>query len=187
MFRNIFLLFLFQNKIYQINSAKDKSFTIGHRFRSVECIATEKTIAYFDICNLKAYSRTVAALNIGIAFNKKIYKPIHVFVTSNYRYGNIYREIYRVGPIEWCSIAEAVVTNPLIKHFFDSTKNIQTLVKKCPLEGRIEVKNVTSEGGQLLVFPTGLYRDEIKISNSNQSLLVKVDYEIKSDIKTSFG
>lgn len=185
--KNKFLLFfLFYFFVSQVELAKEKSFTSGHRFRSIECTTTNESSAYFDLCNLKAYSRTFVGLNIGIALKAKIYKPINVLVVTKYRYGTIYRDVFKVGPFEWCSIVETAVTNPLIKHFLASSKNAKSLMKKCPLEDRIEMRNGSSEGGELAMFPSGLYREEIKITYLNQILLIKVDYEIKSSIKTSF-
>lgn len=179
----IFLIFL---QIYGSQPVKDKSFTKGHRFRAVSCTESDKSVAYFSVCNLKAYSRKNVVLNMEIAFVKKFYKPVNIFIQSQYRYGNIYRNIYKVGPIEWCSIAETVTTNPLVKHFIESSPKVLELVKKCPLKDRVGFTNMTSEGGQFPLYPSGLYRDLVTISSVNVTLGLTIDYELKTDIKTSF-
>lgn len=181
-----FLIFLILFQVIEVELANEKSFTKGHRYRAVTCKEPDKSVGYFDVCYLKAYSRTFVSLNINFVIVDKLEKPINVYSDLQYRYGNIYRSVVKMGPIEWCSLAETAITNPIVKNVLAMNQKIKALIIKCPVKNQVRVTNLTVSGGQLPFYPSGFYRNDMKLCVSNKTFEVRIDYEIKSDIKTSF-
>lgn len=51
---------------------------IRSRFKNIKCTALNKTVATFNFCYLKAYSRTYVSINWGITRHMPFVKPIDV-------------------------------------------------------------------------------------------------------------
>lgn len=180
-------LFLVQFSIF--NSLKSKSFTYGVRYRNIECKVYDKSFGEFEFCYPKALSRTEVGLNLAYIHYKKMRRPIYITLKSFYRYGTIYREIFHFPPVEWCSYVEGAMNHPMIKYFFSGAKNVEPLLRKCPLDGRFVLSNVTFPGkNNLPIFNTGFYRDVINVTVGKIHVFSVIMYhEIKSEIKSSFG
>lgn len=171
------------------SASKSGSFTNGRRYRNIECKSFNTSIMEFDYCYPKAFSRTEVTLNCGVKFWKPLVRPINVFISSFYRYGTIYREVIKLPPLEWCSTMETSIDNPLLKYFFAGVKNAEPVLKKCPFEGRLDIKNLTFPGGvNLPIFSTGFYKEVINVTMNKMPLCrVVMFHEIKSEIKNSFS
>lgn len=117
------------------------------RFKSVKCVLLNSTVAKIRYCDLKPYTRTFVAFNVGVTHLIPLTKPIEVsccdFCTwkisiffkvkgsSKYRYGLIYRDVINID-FDLCSIKDgnpnlvAKVFNAVLKDSFSG------LFKKCP-------------------------------------------------------
>lgn len=107
-----------------------------------------------------------------------------------FRYGTIFREVINSGKREWCDIMSGKSSNPLMKAIIGQlTDSVPHLFRKCPYEGILDLKNITvNDGKSVQAFPQGVYAVHVKGYRSNaETLTVKLNLEIKSPIKETFG
>ena len=185
------LIFLQLLTFLTVKSAKSTdSYVDGSRFKSIECTANNIT-AIVTYCYMKAVSRRIVTLNVGVKFLKPINKPIYVQIIVNYRYGLIYREVINTKKQEWCGIMDGKSTHPMLSQTIAQIKgSAPKLFHKCPYEGEVELKNVTLDDQKSFdVFPEGNYRFKLLISEKDVkpyfSLILKLQF--KSPIKESMG
>jgi hypothetical protein len=166
-------------------------FIHGIRFRSVKCTSDNITILV-KYCYLKAVSRKIVTLNLGLKYLVPYTKPLYVKSIFYYRYGTIFREILKVES-ETCSAYEEALTNPLSKVLMDMLKSrAPHLIQPCPYNGDWDLTNFTMDLNLVdkasMIFPEGIYRIDLSL-NFNGSITYNFtgSAEIKSPLKESFG
>jgi hypothetical protein len=86
-----------------------------------------------------------------------------------------FKPLFKGRPVEWCAVASGKTkTNPIVKTFIAT--NIQKLppsVRKCPMQGRLDVKNFTISSKVMAILPVSTYRIQAKSFDS-------VDKEVMS-------
>lgn len=171
---------------------EDKFAKYSSRFRAIECKSTDNSTAYFTKCYVKSYSRNFQSLNFGIQTLKNL-SSIFVHILTSYRYGNIYREVIDTKLINWCQMMDGVDQNLFFKLILDSIRDSAPgIFHKCPYGGLFEFYNITVTDEvvkKVSIFPDGQYRYNITISTKPDRiiLVMRIDFEIKSPLKTSFG
>jgi len=167
-----------------------KSFNV--RFRSLKCESDNKTISV-KYCNLKAVSRKVVYLNVGINFLVPFIYPYYTHGIVYYRYGTIEREVIDTKMIELCGFLDGGDKNLLVKLFIDMIgSRLPNLVHKCPYFGDFDLRNFTLNMDLIdratMMFSQGIYRyDLFCYYNGTISLKISTAVEIKSPLKESFG
>jgi len=171
-------------------SANQKNFVNGTRFQSVNCQANNSTLIV-NYCFVKAISRKVVTLNIGLRLLKPVNKPIYVQLTLNYRYGLIYREVINTKKQNWCEIMDGKSTHLYMTQTINQIKgDAPHLIHKCPYDGEIEIKNLTiDENKSLDVFPEGFYKLSLLVFDKSDDPFFKLNLtvQVKSFIKESMG
>lgn len=167
-----------------------KNFVNGTRFQSINCQANNSTLI-INYCFIKAISRKVTTINIGLSFLKPVNKPIYVLFSLNYRYGLIYREVINTKKQEWCEIMEGKSTHLYITQTINQIKETAPhLIHKCPYEGGMEIKNLTlDENKSLDVFSEGFYKLVLLVFDKSDDPIFKLNLtvQVKSSIKESMG
>jgi hypothetical protein len=191
-----FIILIFYSQfLHKIQSEKSKTkenFNFGVRFKSVQCQSDNKTIST-NFCYLKALSRKVVTLNIGIKFLVTYKKPYYIQAEILYRYGTIFRQVIDLKKNEICSILEGVDINPLGKIIIDMIKtNYPDIIHKCPYSGDWGFTNFTLNvdlfNSATMIFPEGTYRIDISVLRGNdETFKVSLVFDNKSYIKESFG
>ena len=189
---NLKILIFFQFSTFLVTKCAKQadSYVRGTRFQSIECEANNST-ALVNYCNLKAISRKIVHLNVGVKLLKSFNKPFYVQMILDYRYGLIYREVINTKKQEWCGIMDGKSTHPMLSQTIAQIKgSAPKLFHKCPYEGEVELKNVTLDDQKSFdVFPEGNYRFKLLISEKDVkpyfSLILKLQF--KSPIKESMG
>ena len=192
----IWMCFVLALTIIHICSATSKStdnYNYGGRFKSIKCQTDNRTLI-MRYCYLKALSRAVVILNIGLTFAVPYTKPYYVQLILNYRYGTIFREVIDSHQQEWCGIMSGAETHQWIEYIIGYLrKSAAALYHKCPYVGDLDLKNVTIDTEnynkhQSRIFPEGTYRlDVIIFQNEAQTGKFSVSLENKSPVKESFG
>jgi hypothetical protein len=161
----------------------------GLRFKGVTCTA-DNTTAVFKYCFVKAISRRIASLNIGMNFIKPWTKPIMVQYVTSFRYGMIYRPVLDTKEREWCALMSGHDTHPLFTMMMVLIKGTAPkLFHNCPYEGHHDLRNITVDDSKRpAVFPNGHYKAELSAMKGKTLVLhVVIGFEIKSNILDSFG
>ncbi|KAL7011865.1 hypothetical protein ACKWTF_014495 [Chironomus riparius] len=162
----------------------------GTRFQSIECKANNST-ALVTFCFIKAVSRKVVTLNVGVKLLKSFNKPLYVQFIVNYRYGLIYREVINTKKQEWCGVMDGKSAHPLLLQIVAQIKgSAPSLFHKCPYEGDVELKNVTLDDQKAFdVFPAGNYKTSVLTFDKNENLIFSMNLtnQVKSAIKESMG
>jgi len=186
-----FILLIIILSVFEVSSKPKDEFLIGTRFKSVKCEADNSTIL-LKYCYLKAISRRIVHLNLGVKLLIPYTKPYYVQMILSFKYGTIFRQVIDTKQIEWCGFMSGSNVHPFFKLTIDQLrKSASSLFHKCPYDGEIDLKNVTvnelySEGA--FGFPQGIYRVDILIfRNKTQTFKVIADSENKSPIKDTFG
>ena len=176
-----------------IQSKHEDNFkAVNVRFRSIKCQGDNKTISV-KYCNLKAVSRKVVFLNVGIIFLVPFVYPYYTRGIVYYRYGTIEREAIDTKMIELCGFLGGGDKNLLVKLFIDMIgSRLPNLVHKCPYIGDFDLKNYTLNldlvDRATMMFSQGIYRyDLFCFYNGSVALNVSTSIEIKSPLKESFG
>jgi hypothetical protein len=178
--------------IYKTDSKSTDKYVDGARFNSIKCQADNTTII-FKYCYMKAISRKMVTMNIGVKFLVPYTKPYYVQFILNYRYGTIFRQVIDTHQYEWCGIMSSGESNPFIDGIISVLRNAAPgLFHKCPYEGDMDLKNVTYDGAAFdhhaKTFPQGTYRIDVFVfKNEKQTVKVAVNFEVKSALKESFG
>ncbi|KAL7013678.1 hypothetical protein ACKWTF_015521 [Chironomus riparius] len=169
----------------------EKNINYMSKFRAIKCDSLDNSTAYWTLCYIKSYSRTISTLNFGIQ-TKRATKPFLQFIVS-YRYGNIYREILDTKIFDWCVIMDGLDSNILVKFILDAIReSVPGLFHKCPYDGLMEFHNITIDdkvAKKLSIFPEGQYRYNITIYDrpDKLTLMLVVFVDVKSPLKKSFG
>lgn len=174
-------------------SKPKEDFRVGVRFKSLECESDNVTIV-IKYCFLKAVSRRVVFLNVGMTHKKPLTKPYFVRFIFFYKYGTIYRQIMDTHENEVCSIMDGHPTNPLIDLTFEKlnmTKEAAPIFRKCPHDKDLDLHNIsvpTRIKNKGTIFPDGVYRIDLYLYKRNMTILkLKIEYENKSGLQESFG
>ena len=179
-------------QIYNIDSKSTDRYADGARFKSIKCQADNTTIS-FNYCFMKAISRKMVTLNLGVKFLTPYTKPYYVQFILNYRYGTIFRQVIDTHQYEWCGIMSGGESNAFIDSIISALKNAApSLFHKCPYDGIMDLRNVTYDGNTFddhtKLFPEGTYRIEVFVfKNQKQTVKLSIIFEVKSQLKDSFG
>lgn len=185
------LIFLLISTINPSLSARKDNPEGTSRYTYIKC-RIDNSSARLKYCHLKAYSRTYVTLNIGFSIFKPIKNFLYVEVSCSYRYGNIYREVFRTPRLEWCGIMSGAASNPIISNALNTLEgNIASLVHKCPYQGEFDLQNISGhhekDSANSMMWE-GNYKTEIFIYHKEKEVLfVDVRDYIKSKLKDSFG
>lgn len=181
---------LILSPLIQIFLAKKDNYDFGTRYTDINCTADYVTIL-LDYCYLKAYTRRLVTANIGVTLPSTLTKPIFVQFIYFYRYGNVYREAMKSPKVDWCEIMEGASENVFITSLMNELKkSVGDFFHKCPYSGVINVKNISSEHEKSAgILWEGQYRIEILVFNkmNGEALKIRLGFQIKSDLKGSFG
>jgi len=140
---------------------------------------------------MKAVSRKIVTLNVGVKLLKSLNKPIYIQIILYYHYGLIYREVINTKKQEWCDIMDEKSTNIYFSHTIAQIKaSAPGLMHKCPYEGDVEVKNLTIDDEKSFdIFPEGFYKSSMMFFDNNVEplLLLNITSQHKSNLKESLG
>lgn len=194
------------------------------RYKGVKCKSFDLTWITSQECKIKVTSRTESSLILRLTLLKpvdapyyviklaKIQKMLSIFfqinVTASYRYGTIFREIYKAVNVEWCSMMDGSGTNPIIKSIIESIKDsIPQMMHDCPyvvvsfkvfslinnqltnfyFKGSYNLTVNSNSEKFFSIIPTGLYKYVIAFAGAkSKTFSVEILLDIKSEIKTSF-
>ena len=171
----------------------DRKFPYKSTFKSVVCENLDTTnYGFLRNCSVKAYSRDVSVLNIGYTFTRTVDRPIFVKVSAMFRYGNIYREIFKTT-LELCSIFDNLDSQPIFNNLIAGIrKSVGHLIHKCPYSGSNDVQNLTieeAESKNSFMNPEGFFKvclTFLKPADKPHVRLCTVFY-VKSPMKESYG
>ena len=199
----VFLIFiiLILTKLSQVQNGQ----TI--RFKSMMCTSDTADILIHQ-CKVKVTSRTASFLILDLSLVKPVVGPIYVMIIkkfrtkikmfnfwqvslyASYRYGTIWREVFKQELIDWCDFMEGKSTNMLIqKTVFAIKDSVPQLIHKCPYEGKLNLAIEINTKLPIPIFPTGMYKFTFNFysgSESNKVFTLWNTQEIKSEIRTSF-
>ena len=167
-----------------------ENFKEGSRFQSIKCSANNST-ARVNYCFIKAVSRKIVTLNVGVKLLKSINKPLYVQLILYFRYGLIYREVINTKKQEWCDIMDGKSTNLYFSHTIAQIKaSAPGLFHKCPYEGDVDVKNLTVDDHKAFdIFPEGFYKNSLMVFDKNIEPFFSLNLtsHLKSSLKESLG
>ena len=167
-----------------------ENYNDGTRFQSIECSANNLT-AVVKYCFIKAISRKVVTLNVGVKPLKSFKKPFYVQLILYYRYGLIFREVINTKKQEWCDFMDGKTKNLYLSHTIAQiNSSAPNLFHKCPYEGDVEVKNLTVDDQKAFsVFPEGIYKTSVLVFETSvePSFSLNIISQVKSAIKESLG
>lgn len=161
------------------------------RFKSVKCVShkSAETVITIHVCRVKV-TRNSSAVAGNVTFHSSFGPPIYGRGSVCYKYGQIYREIIRIPEMELCAALKNIKLLPLFaKAFFESLgDSILPIWKGCPYKGNIYLLATLDELKFPSIFPSGMYKGEVWLTNRKKSpmLYMKGEIEIVSNIKTSF-
>ena len=171
----------------------DRKFPYGSTFKSVACENFNVSgYGYIRNCSIKPYSRNHSTLNFGYTLNKKVDRPIFLRIVMFFRYGIIYREIFRTT-IEICSILDNIDSQPLFKSYISSIqKSLGNHMHKCPYSGTDEFYNITideTETKKRSMFPEGYFKVCLTLLKPEDKPIARLCpvYYVKSPMKESYG
>lgn len=186
------ILALIFHQIYKFESIEQYNKHIHSvRFRSVKCTGDNKTI-FVKYCNLKAVSRKIVTLNVGLKYLVPYMKPLYAKSVFYYRYGTIFREILKTE-VESCSAFEGAQINPASKVLIDMFRSRSPhLIHSCPYYGDWDLKNFTMDLDLInktsMVVPEGIYKTDFALYiNGSITYNFTGTIEVKSPLKESFG
>lgn len=184
-----FLIFLQLLSFSTVNCAE--KFKEGTRLHSTAC-KSNNSIIVVNYCYMKAISRRLVTLNVGVNILKSLKKPIYIQMILYYRYGLIFREVINTNKREWCEIMNGKSTHLFITQSIAQIEaSVPVLFHKCPYEGLLEFKNMTIDEKKAFdVFPEGTYKTATMIFDKidNDAIFsINSTFLIKSHIKESLG
>jgi hypothetical protein len=141
--KKFFVLLLIFGFTFGLQTDSKSSQFISTRFKSVFCNSVAEIITV-KFCFVRAYSRTLATLNLGFYYPKALVKPVDVDIQTSqqllfqvtfsflYKYGTIYRQVLKTKA-EWCEIMDQRDKNPLIGMVVDLLyPSVPQLFHECP-------------------------------------------------------
>lgn len=182
--------------LHQSSNCKDLKFATSyhepefqrHRFKSLKCISENASIIEFKYCRVK-FSRNSTAYAVNITAHRMLQKPLNARLSISYKYGQIYREVFKVNAFEICEVLKNFnLLPPFMKAVFDVVGDSFTiLLKGCPFFGDMNLF-VTADASKFpSIFPSGMYKTHMYISKPNTELIhVISEVEMISSIRTSF-
>ena len=189
---NLKILIFFQFSTFLVTKCakSDDSYVSGTRFKSIECDANNIT-AVVKYCFIKAISRKVVTLNVGVKPLKSFKRPFYVQLILYYRYGLIYREVINTKKQEWCEIMDGKINNLYFAHTIAQIKaSTPDLFHKCPYDTDVDIKNLTNDEKKAFdVFPEGIYKGSVLIFDkaAEPVFTLNITSQVKSPIKESMG
>lgn len=71
-----------------------------------------------------------------------------------------FKPLFKSRPIEWCSLVSGKSSaNPIVKTFIKANLDkLPAVVRKCPMEGRLDLKNIVLNSRVMAILPLGIYR-----------------------------
>ena len=159
------------------------------KFRAIYCKANNRSLI-LKHCYVKSYSRTDTVVNILIHLPQKVYKPVYVQFIASFQFGINFREIMNTQKQEWCDIVDGDSTNFFMKAVLDMVRHqpgVHNVFQKCPLEGDMEISNVTADTRELYkALPSGNVRFEMYIFKDDEKVFsLRLNQEIKKDPLTN--
>lgn len=160
-----------------------------HRFKSLKCISENRTVIDFRYCRVKV-TRNSSGFAINMTLHQKLQRPINMRLVIQYKYGLIYREVFKVNEFELCGVLKNFnLMPPFMKAVFDVFgDSMALLLKGCPyLIGEMNLLLVADVSKFPSIFPTGMYKTHVFVGSPTVKLLhFIVEIEMVSSIKTSF-
>jgi len=189
---NIKILILIQLMSFSLGKCAKSAdkFNNGSRFQSIECKADNST-ASVKYCFIKAISRRIVTLSVGIKVLKSFHKPLNVQIILYYRYGLIYREVINTKKQEWCDLMDGKSTHVYFSHAIAIVKgNAPGLFHKCPYDSDVDVKNITVDDNKSFdIFPEGFYKTSLLFfhKGNKPAFSLNITSQVKSPLKESLG
>ncbi|CAO1440539.1 unnamed protein product [Diamesa tonsa] len=137
------------------------------RFKRIMCESTAPFLLNYT-CAIKAYSRTLTALNISIFITKK-WEDMFFSLDYKTATSTSFREVMNHKEIDWCSLMAGTSGNV----FYSSAINLvrgskPEIFHECPYEGNFNGYNISVDLTKYpSVFPSGTYRSRVFITDSN--------------------
>lgn len=159
------------------------------RFKSMKCISENTSIIKFTYCRVKV-TRNSSGLAINMTFHPRLQRPLNLRLTTHYKYGQIYRQIFQVPEFELCrALKNFNQLPPFIRAVFDVFgETIAQVLKGCPFINKMDLLVLADVTKFPSIFPSGMYRSDVYISTTNKTKLVHfaVEIEMVTSIRTSF-
>jgi hypothetical protein len=192
--KNFILFILIIFLITNLNARGEELEFVSFRFKSCRCKSLNESVVAVRYCRVKAYSRTVATLNIVIDILKTLRGPIWVETQIKYKFNVIYRQIYPTVKFEFCSIMKnkgggmEKLVNFLISLFRES---VPQLFHECPYKvGLLNMTNITVTENNFpasKVVPSGMWKFILTMSlNTSKFYYEEFEVETKSSMKDFF-
>lgn len=159
-----------------------------HRFKSIKCLSENTTIFQFKYCRIKV-TRNSSMIAFNVTFIPKNPRPFNLRMSMSYKYGLIYREVFKVPQIEVCAVLKNFnLMPPFLKALFDVLgDSIAPFLKGCPYIGDMYLLLEADSSKFPSIFPTGMYRLQLTAETTNTKLFrITAEAEMITSIKTSF-
>lgn len=160
------------------------------RFKSLKCISFNESLVRFRYCRVKV-TRNTSGLMINATLPEKLKYPLHITYIISYKYGLIYRQIFKFPEYEGCSLVKNLNNLPrAVEVLLDvaGRENLEPLLKGCPYQGDINVflKMDLSKFPNILA--SGMYRINITLRTTGGAKICQGlgEFEIVSSLRTSF-
>lgn len=158
------------------------------RFKSMQCIAHNKSIVEFKYCRVRV-ARDSSWLSINITAHQEIGNPLRVKTDLSYRYGLIYREVVRVPEFEICGVLKNFnLMPPMMRAMFDVFgETIKRVLDGCPFSGDINL-NLNADMSKFpSILPSGFYKGVTTLKFGKLHLITFIiEMQATSSILTSF-
>lgn len=93
-----------------------------------------------------------------------------------------FRRIFKINKVDWCGfMAGFAKPNYMINYFMNIIKESTSkeLFHKCPYEGEVEIVNkALKDSSMVSIYPPSKYRIEVKISDGNNAVLLRIQLDI---------
>lgn len=159
------------------------------RFKSLKCKSLNETLIQVRYCRVKV-SRNSSGLAVNLTLLQKITKPAFLRLKMNYKYGLIYREVFKVPEFEFCgALKNFDLLPPFMKAMFDILgDSMAILLKGCPFQGELNFLFEADMSKFPSILPSGFYKCEVWVSKEKGSaiLYTAIEVEVVSNIRTSF-
>jgi Protein of unknown function (DUF1091) len=157
------------------------------RFKSVKCFSNATEYLTIHACKVKV-TRNSSAIVINTTIFKPIDKPLYNYGQAFYKYGQIYRPVFRLPELELCSALKAFDNgHPIMKVIIDVLgKSFEPIVRGCPFVGQYNLSVEVDDNKLPSIFPSGMYKEALTLKKNDKIFQVEFQLEVVSSIKTSF-
>lgn len=173
---------------------KTENVTMSVRFKSIKCVVNDSTIVEMNFCFVKAHSRTSTSFSLGAevlqelegplkvsnnfsnnSYLLKIYKLSKADVLFEYRFGTIFRQIFR-KTFNYCEMAhngKLIWQGPVIVLAYNIFKDSLPpfVLMGCPIKkGIYHARNITTPPINInfkYLIGSGMYRISLNVTNKN--------------------